>query len=123
MKPCQPREDGSNNQQAEPSRNGAVSVAAPGAGRSPVKSSSIIAALTLADTEIPEFPQRKEHLKLASGKSSEGARAKSVQQVEATLGANVLPASLSSSTSNVAASGVNSPDSSDTEVRVMLEEK
>lgn len=116
LKACQLREEGSNNQQTEPSRNGAACVAASVTGRTPAKSSSIIAALTLADTEIPEFPQRKEHLKLASGKSTEGVRTKSVQQVETTLGAKASPASLSSSTSNVAASGVNSPDSSDTEV-------
>ncbi|XP_034251412.1 E3 ubiquitin-protein ligase TRIM37-like [Thrips palmi] len=115
-KSAQPREEGSNNQPADPSCTGAacVSSSSCGPGRTPVKSSSIIAALTLADTEIPEFPQRKEHLKLASGKSSEGIRTMPAQQVEA-LGGKASSASLSSSTSNVAVSAVNSPESSDTE--------
>lgn len=118
MKQSKLREESSNNQPAEPSHVGAPCVAIPtsGSGRTPAKSSSIIAALTLADTEIPEFPQRKEHLKLACGKSTEGVRAKAVQKVEATLGMKALSASLSSSTSNVAASGADSHESSDTEV-------
>lgn len=117
LKPSQLREEAPNNQQVELSRNGAACVvtSTPGPARTPVKSTSIIAALTLADTEIPEFPQRKEQLKLASGIATEGDRIKSVQQVDTTLVGKPLSASPSSSTSNVAASCVNSPESSDSE--------
>ncbi|KAK3930976.1 E3 ubiquitin-protein ligase TRIM37 [Frankliniella fusca] len=82
-------------------------------GRMPVKSTSIIAALTLADTEIPSAHQKLDALKLACMKVTEVAKLKSELQVESTNVGKPLSASLSSSNSNVAASG--SPESSDTE--------
>ncbi|KAE8741313.1 hypothetical protein FOCC_FOCC013167 [Frankliniella occidentalis] len=82
-------------------------------GHSPVKSTSIIAALTLADTEIPDAPQKQDILKFTSSKVTEATKVKPEQQTDSTIGGKPLSASLSSSNSNVAASG--SPESSDTE--------
>lgn len=78
-----------------------------------MKSTSIIAALTLADTEIPN-PEKKEALKAAACKAADSGLLKTDQQVENPNGLIAISTSLSSSTSNVAASG--SPESSDTEV-------
>lgn len=82
-------------------------------GHTPVKSTSIIAALTLADTEIPDAPQKQDILKFTSSKVTEATKVKPEQQTDSTIGGKPLSASLSSSNSNVAASG--SPESSDTE--------
>jgi hypothetical protein len=83
-----------------------------------VKNTSIIAAVALNDTGIPDSGDRKESS--TEGKSSEVVNAKSTQQMRSTIINKPLSVSLSSSTSNVAASSVTSPESSDAEVSIYI---
>lgn len=82
-----------------------------------IKSHSIIAALTLADTEIPDSQERKEScVNSNAAKLSEVVITKSAHQMRSPTSSKPQSVSLSSSTSNVAASSITSPESSDTEV-------
>ncbi|KAJ1531031.1 hypothetical protein ONE63_005861 [Megalurothrips usitatus] len=109
--------ESSNIQQNDCSRTNLSTTAVPshsGTGRAPAKSSSIIAALTLADTEIPDHNKKREMVKLPVSKGGEIGR-KVVQQVDIASGVKPLSPSLSSSTSNINASGITSPECSDIE--------
>ena len=111
------REEASPLQQNDQSRAGpscmVVASSRSGVTSPTVKNTSIIAAVALNDTGIPDSGDRKESS--TEGKSSEVVNAKSTQQMRSTIINKPLSVSLSSSTSNVAASSVTSPESSDAE--------